>query len=178
MKLKTLLILTLLLCILLPVVSNADQFDDAMTAIKNEDFEKAQELLQPLVDENNAAAQTIMGTLYVKGQGVEKDATKGMSLIMKAASQGYEQARGIAAVFCRELADLGDEKAMYNMGYMCFHGWGGEQDSNSCIKWLEKAAENGHLRSAKMLYKIYSKGMFGITPDEEKASYWSNFAQN
>jgi hypothetical protein len=63
---------------------------------------------------------------------------------------------------------------MYNLGYMCLHGWGGEQNTDVGIGWLEKAAKNGHDRSAEVLLGIYAEGKFGITPDEDKASFWSN----
>jgi hypothetical protein len=63
---------------------------------------------------------------------------------------------------------------MYNLGYMYLHGWGGEQDTDVGIGWLERAAKNGHDRSAKVLSGIYAEGKFGMTPHEDKASFWSN----
>jgi hypothetical protein len=177
MKLNRVLLFSLLLCFVFPVLSYADQLEDAKAAIKNEEFEKAYELLLPLAEENNAEAQTLLGTLYVNGLGVEKDATKGLSWIMKAATQGYEAARLHAFLLCLEEAQQGDEAAMYNVGYMCLDDWGGEHDTNVCIKWLETAATLGHIKSSKLLSQIYTKGMFGITPDEEKASYWSDIAE-
>ncbi|KPL14085.1 MAG: hypothetical protein AMS26_11980 [Bacteroides sp. SM23_62] len=158
------------------MLSNADQLEDANAAIKNEEFEKAYELLLPLAEENNAEAQTLLGELYVNGQGVEQDATKGLSLIMKAATQGYEAARLRAFILCWEEAQQGDAAAMYNVGYMCLNGWGGEQDPNVCMGWLETAAKLGHIRSGNVLSQIYTKGMFGITPDEEEASSWKDLA--
>ena len=128
-----------------------------------------------MAEGNNLEAQTLLGTLYVNGQGVEKDVTKGLSWLMKAATQGYEAAKVRALALCLVLAKEGDTKAMYNVGYMCLNGWSGDQNTNDCIGWLEKAAEGGHARSSKVLSQIYTKGMFGITPDKEKASYWSNF---
>jgi hypothetical protein len=71
-----------------------------------------------------------------------------------------------------DIARTGDTGAMYNVGGMCLMGWGGEQDKTVCLKWLEEAGKRGHERSAKMLNKIYTKGMYGISPDEEKATYW------
>jgi TPR repeat protein len=176
MKLCRLLCLALLLCFVFPILSNADQLEDAKAAIENEDFEKAFELLSPLAEEGNAEAQTCLGALYVNGQGVEKDDTKGLSWIMKAARQGYDQARLRAFSIHLELANQGDASALYNLGYMCLHGWGGKQDTDVCIGWLESAAKKGHDHSAKVLSGIYAEGKFGITPDEEKASYWSNLA--
>jgi hypothetical protein len=174
MKLCSLLCLSFLICFVFPILSYADQLEDAEAAIQNEDFEKACEFLRPLAEDNNAEAQFLLGSLYVNGQGVEKDDTKGVSWVMKAARQGYAEARSRAISICLDLANQGDTTAMYNLGYMCLQGWGGERDPNICIGWLERAAESGHVRSAKVLSGIYAKGKFGITPDEEKASYWSN----
>ena len=174
MKLCRLLCFSLLLCFVFPILSYADQLEDAKATIQNEDFEKACELLGPLAEENNAEAQFLLGSLYINGQGVEKDDTKGLSWIMKSARLGYDQARSRALSIYFELAGRGDASAMYNLGYMYLHGWGGEQDTDIGIGWLESAAKNGHVRSAKVLSGIYAEGKFGITPDEDKASFWSN----
>jgi hypothetical protein len=174
MKLCRLLCFPLLLCFVFPILSYADQLEDAKAAIQNEDFTKAHELLLPMAEENNAEAQFLLGSLYINGQGVEKDDTKGLSWIMKSARQGYVEARLRALSIYLEIANQGDASAMYNLGYMYLHGWGGEQDTDVGIGWLESAAKNGHVRSAKVLSGIYEKGTFGITPDEDKASFWSN----
>ena len=174
MKLCRFFCFSLLICFVFPVLSYADQLEDADTAIKNKEYKKAFELLLPLAEENNAEAQTLLGTLYVNGLGVEQDATKGLSLIMKAATQGYEAAKVRAFLLCLEEANQGDAAAMYNVGYMCLEGWGGKLDTNLCLVWLENATKSGHVPSARMLSEIYTKGKFGIIPDEEKASYWIN----
>jgi hypothetical protein len=177
MKLCSFLCLSLLSYFVFPIFSYADQLEEAKAAIQNEDFIKASELLRPLAEENNAEAQFLLGSLYVNGQGVEKDDTEGLSWVMKAARLGYDEAMLRAISICLDLATQGDATAIYNLGYMCLHGWGGEQDPNVCIGWLERAAKSGHDHSAKVLSGIYAKGKFGITPDEEKASYWSNLPE-
>ncbi len=174
MKFFSPIFITLLLCVVFPILSYADQLEDAITAIENKNFEEAYELLQPLAEEGNAAAQTRLGALYVNGQGIERDLTKGLSWIMKAAAQGDETARKIAFKLCLDLVNQGNTSVMYNLGYMCLNGWGGEYDTNVCLGWLENAGKIGHERSARMLAKIYTEGMFGITPDEEKATYWKD----
>lgn len=165
---------TLLLCLIIPLTAAADLLEDAKAAIGTEEFAKALELLQPLAEENNVEAQTLLGILHVNGQGVEKDFTKGLSLIMKAATQAYEPARVTAFKLCLELASQGDTSAMYNVGYMCLNDWGGDHDTAVCTKWLENAAQLGHEKSAKFLTKIYTDGMFGIAVDAEKAAHWKN----
>lgn len=174
MKLSQLLSAFLLFCLLFPAFATADQLEDAISAIENKDYKKAHELLQPLVDEGNAAAQTRLGAMYINGQGVEMDFTKGLGLIMGAAKQGYDRAQSIALDIYMELASEGDTGAMYNVGGMCLKGWGGEQDKTVCLEWLERAARLGHEGSGKVLNKIYAKGMYGITPDEEEATYWND----
>ena len=176
MRLNKILLFSLVFCFVFPILSYAGQLEDAVTAIGNEEYEKAYELLCPLADEGNAEAQNSLGLLYVNGLGVEQDPTKGLSLIMKAANQGHEEARSNAYTLCYAEAQDGNLGAMHNVAYMCLHGWGGEVDPNNCIALLEVAATNGFTRSASALSQIYTKGMFGIAPDEDKASYWRSLA--
>ena len=168
--------MSFLLCVVFPFISNADQLEDANTAIESKDYKKAFELFQPLAEEGNAEAQTRLGALYVNGQGVEQDLDKGLSWIMKAATQGYETARKIAFKLCLDLVNQGDTTVMYNLGNMCLNGWGGEYDPNVCMGWLENAGKIGHEKSSNMLAKIYTEGTYGITPDEKKATYWRNLS--
>jgi len=174
MKLEKFVLFILLICVFFPFVSNADQLEDAISAIGNENYKKAHELLQPLVDEGNAEAQTRLGAMYVNGQGVEIDLAKGLGLIMEAAKQGYDKAQAFALKIYMDIASTGDTGAMYNSGGLCLKGWGGEQNKSVCLDWLEQAARLGHERSGTVLNKIYAKGMYGITPDEEKAAYWND----
>lgn len=176
MRLNRILLFSLLICFVFPILSNADQLEDAKAAVENEEFQKAYELLSPLAEENNAEAQTLLGNLYVNGNGVGQDITKGLSLIMKAGTQGYEAARVQALNLCLELGKDGDAAALYNVGYMCLNGWGGKPDPNDCIEWLKTAAILGHIKSANWLSSIYTKGSFGIIPDKEKVSYFSDLA--
>lgn len=172
MKFYRLIIFSLLLCFVFPLMANADQLEDARTAIKNQDFKKALELIQPLADKNDLEALTMLGAMYVNGEGVEKDLTKGLSLIMKAAVKGNKDARLKAFKLNLELGEQGDATAMYNVGYMCLNDWGGEHDNDTCLRWFESSAKLGHEKSVRILAKIYSDGMFGVAPDKEKAVYW------
>jgi len=174
-----------------PVIKNelAAKYEKAMTALADKDFKKACDILIPLasrdcdatsdeVDRNSIlAAKTMLGLLYFKGDGVDQDVVKGMSMIMDAAKKGYQPAKANAVALTGELAALGEPVAMYNAGYMCLNGWGGEQDPNTCVALIEKAAEGGHEKSAKFLASIYTKGKYGITPDKEKADHYGSLIQ-
>jgi hypothetical protein len=172
MKLSSTILITLLMCLLFTSFSFADPLEDAKAAIQNQDFKKAFELISPLAEQDNPEAQTMLGALYINGQGVEADGTKGLEWITKAAKKGFEPAKSRAINLNIELASKGDTAAMFNVGYMCFNGWGGKMDTGVCLKWLENAGEIGHEKSAKILTKIYTEGTFGVPPDATKAAYW------
>ena len=190
MRSINLLLFALLLCLFSSAVSIAEQSDDAVAknpkidekalqyskaqdALAEKDNKKAIEILESLVAENYLPAKTLLGLLLFEGKVVEKDVVKGMSMVIEAANQGYEPAKPSAVALTGELAALGEPVAMYNAGYMCLNGWGGEQDPNTCVGLLEKAAENGHVKAAKVLSSIFTKGKYGIAPDKDKAEYWN-----
>jgi TPR repeat protein len=129
-------------------------------------------------DQGYAEAQNALGAMYVNGLGVEQDVQKGLAYIVKAARQGLEVAQQNAYALYYEEAQSGNVGALHNVAYMCLKGWGGEADAQNCMKLLEVAASNGYAKSASALSQIYTKGMFGVEPDEEKAAFWKNFAEN
>lgn len=174
MKFSRFLFVFLVFYLVLPAFSSADQLEDAKKALDNQEYKKAYELLSPLAEAKNVEAQTRLGIMYVNGQGVEMDPTKGLSIIMEAAKQGYDMAQVYALDMYIDIARAGNTGAMYNVAGMCLKGWGGEQDKSVCLGWLEEAARLGHEKSGKMLAKIYTEGTYGITPDEEKATYWND----
>ena len=151
MNFYRLIFFSFLLFLFFPLTLYADPLEDANEAIKIEDYKKAYKLLLPLADDKNPEAQTRLGALYVNGQGVKEDFNKGLSLIMKAAAQEYKPARVMAYRLFMDLGNQGDAAAMYNVGYMCFNGWGGKPDTDICLGWLETAGEMGHEKSANIL---------------------------
>ncbi len=153
-----------------------DALGDAQVALVAKDYEKAVALLTPLVEENNVRAKALLAPLIFRGNGIDKDTNKGIAMIMDAAKQGDEDAKKIAIDLNHELASDGDEKAMYNMGYMCLN-WGGDTETAQCLRWLEKAAEMGHTNSAKFLAHIYKNGKYGITADQIKADEWDQISR-
>ncbi|NLA75365.1 MAG: sel1 repeat family protein [Deltaproteobacteria bacterium] len=172
MKPMATILAALLICLLSSSSLFADPLDDAKTAIQNQDYTKAVEILIPLSEQENVEAQTMLGSMYISGQGAAADPTKGLNLITAAAKKGYEPAKIRAFSLNIELANSGDTGAMFNVGYMCFNGWGGTYEPDVCLKWLENAGDMGHERSAKILTKIYTEGMFNVIPDSGKTAYW------
>lgn len=140
------------------------------------DDKKAFEWYQKAANQGLPLAQNALGAMHVKGFGVEKDVNKGLEWILKAAAQGLPDARKNAFTIYYAEAEQGSAGAMHNVAYMCLKGWAGRQDPNSCVKWYEKAARGGVVASAKALSKIYQEGLFGISADADKASYWKQQA--
>lgn len=73
----------------------------AEKAIEAGDYKRAHDLLQPEADAGNADAQTLLGLMYVSGQGVETSNSLARTLVMQtllcaAADQGHPLAMSFA----------------------------------------------------------------------------------
>ena len=66
----TLFVLSGIVC---PSFVKADDFQDAVRIANNRDFETAYKMLVPLAEKGHAAAQLILGMMYFKGTGIEKN---------------------------------------------------------------------------------------------------------
>ena len=51
-------------------VSAADSYTDALSAVQRDDYDLAVRLFRPLAEQGHAGAQSFLGVLYAKGQGV------------------------------------------------------------------------------------------------------------
>lgn len=68
-------------------------------------------------------------------------------------------------------AQAGDAAAQYKIS--CFYLPTMKSESEEGVKWLIKAAENGHARAQWELDDAYaSGGLYGLPKDDEKRAYW------
>lgn len=81
-------------------------------------------VLKATAKKGDAPAQTILGSIYSSGRGVEQDVKEGLKWARLAADQGYAPAQWF----------LGD---IYGEGI------GVEKDEKERVKWYRKAAEQG-----------------------------------
>jgi TPR repeat protein len=65
--------LFLLLGIIIPKFVCADEFEDAVKSINHRDYETGYKMIVPLAEKGKAAAQLVLGMMYFKGTGVEKN---------------------------------------------------------------------------------------------------------
>jgi len=134
-------------------VMNADA---AEAAFQKGNYEAALRLARPLAEQNNAAAEAILGRLYARGRGVPVDEAE-------------------AAKWFRRAAEHGSASARFNLGNLYTEGKGVPQDYSEAAKWYRLAAEQGNAQAQYNLGLAYAKGE-GVTEDNVSAHMWLNLA--
>ena len=76
--------------IVYPSFVKADEFQDAVTTVNDGDFETAYKMLVPLAEKGQAAAQLILGMMYFKGTGVEKNIVQADKWLLISEKLGQE----------------------------------------------------------------------------------------
>ena len=102
----------------------ADPFDDAMAANKRGDYFTSFPLFEKLALKGDAAAQTSLGLMLEKGQGVAPSPAEAVQWYRLAAEQGYATAQ-------------------VNLGLMYGKGLGVAQDEVRAYMWFMLAAGSG-----------------------------------
>jgi uncharacterized protein len=192
-KLKRLLTLPVLLITLLAgnPVSSAD-YQKGLNAVQRGDFQTALDEWKALAEQGRADAQSGLGVLYSKGQGVPQDHSIAFEWFTRAAEQGYvtaqlnlgqmyDQGRGvqqdykIAVKWYTLAAKLGFAPAQFNLGQMYEDGLGVTQNLKTAIKWYAHAAEQGDVRAQSDLGRMYLSRK-GVSKNYVLAYMWFNIA--
>jgi TPR repeat protein len=137
---------------------------------------------------NDPAAQTALASCYDLGMHVKPDGKESISLLTKAANQGYAPAeyelgriylygRGIpidytqALLWERKAAEQGDARAQRDMAFMYERGFGVTADPAQAAEWNRKAAMQGNAEAQMHLAKGLDEGA-GVSKDSEEARKW------
>jgi hypothetical protein len=131
----------------------ADPLDDATAAYRQGDYATTLELLLPLADEGNRAAQHNLGAFFADGQGDYAEAER----------------------WFRMAADQGLAESQFNLGVLYQNGRGVPQDYRQSAMWYRSAASHGHARSQLNLGAMYANGE-GVPRDYVEAYKWLNLA--
>ncbi|BDY13511.1 SEL1-like repeat protein [Hydrogenimonas cancrithermarum] len=84
----------LFILLLLPAFGFASYFSDGMRAYKSGNYKVAKELFEMAIEEDGAEqAQFLLGLLYLKGLGVDRNLPKAKQLLGKAAELGNARAK-------------------------------------------------------------------------------------
>ncbi|WP_179119530.1 tetratricopeptide repeat protein [Ensifer adhaerens] len=130
----------------------AAEMKDAQEAFMRADYQEAYRQSLPEAERGNAAAQSMIGSLYAYGRGVPKDDSQAFHWFKRAADQG-------------------DLSAQYAVSQLYETGRGVERDTQAAVHWLKKAAEGGFSVAQLSLAHHYREGV-GVPQDREQASYW------
>jgi len=135
------LILNIFLSVLL---AYADDVEMGVKAYDKGDFKTAYQIFSKAAENNIALAQTSLGLMYYKGQGVQKDYKEAVKWYRRAAEQGYARAQS-------------------NLGTMYAKGEGVQRDDREAEKWFRLAAEQGYAAGQANLglFYVLNRGVQG-----------------
>lgn len=136
--------------------SSQPDFDTVNAVFQKGDYPAALRLAQPLADEGDGRAQSIVAQIHYRGRGVPQSDTE-------------------AAKWFRRAADQGDALAQFYLGVMYNEGRGVPQDYAEAAKWYRLAADQGDAQAQYNLGLSYARGE-GVTPDPIAAHMWLNLA--
>ena len=108
-------------------------------------------------EQGDPEAQTRLGTLYQRGNGVPEDDAEGVAWYRRAAGQGYADAQ-------------------FLLGFVYSNGEGVPLDYAESLASFHRAAEQGHDAAQWMLGTIYSRGRPGVPRDDVAAYMWLHLA--
>jgi len=102
-----------------------DDFDDAIAAYVNADYEKAYQLWRPLAEEGDGSAMFDLGILYWDGKGIPRN-------------------RSLAVDWWKKSAEENVAAAQYNLGLAYYLGAEIDQDVESALSLIRLSANQGH----------------------------------
>jgi len=172
----------------------ANQFDDGLAALGKGEHALAYSLLSPLAVRGEPKAQNIVGYMFQRGTGVERDDRQAAKWWKLAAEQGfadaqnnlgliYAEGRGVtqshieAAKWYRLAAEQGYPIAQSNLGAVYGQGLGVKQDWTESTKWYRLAAEQGDPLGQSNLGVAYANAQ-GVKRDFVQAYAWYTLAIN
>ena len=145
-------------------------------------------LATELAGQGDVAAQTLLGELYNRGEGVSQDhveAAKWFELaadngdreaqfalgLLHAKGQGVAKDEKKAAHWFEKAAEQGQKDAQFNLAYLYLEGRLYRQDLNKAIDLFTKSAEQGLADAQYALASLY-KSDFYPTPDLRQSAHW------
>ena len=152
------------------------------------DFESTQKQ----ADQGDAAAQNLLGELYLKGQGVRQDSKAAAEWFRKSADQDhppaefnvgtlYEAGQGVPVDYARAVewyqksAEHGNAAAQYSLAVMYVHARGVARNDSESFKWLTRAAQQGEPMAAYAIGERCRNGT-GVPLDLAEAYKWFSVA--
>ena len=141
-----------LLLLLLPLLATADDFNDAVAAYADANYEKAYQLWRPLAESGDAGAMFDLGVLYWEGQGIPRNRPLAIEWWQRATQQD------VAA-------------AQYNVSLAHYLGEEVAQDAHKALSLARLAAQQEH-DYAKRILPILERDLATPTePSDARLAY-------
>ena len=143
---------------------------------------------QNAAKQGEVKAQSFLGLMYERGQGVPKNYKQAIYWFQKAAKQGdalaqsdlgamYQLGRGIpkndkqAFYWFQKAAKQGEVNAQFHLGLMYERGQGVPKNYKQAFYWYQKAAKQGDALAQSDLGAMYQLGR-GVPKNEKQAIEW------
>ena len=134
----------------------AGDLEDGVAAYEKKNYAVAMTKFKKAAAQGLAEAQSNLGLMYNKGQGVVQDYAEAVKWWKLAAAQGVAVAQ-------------------YNLGFMYYGGQGVVQDYAEAVKLFRLAAAQGRTDAQYNLGFMYGNGQ-GVVQDYVRAHMWWNLA--
>lgn len=128
------------------------QYNFAMMAHIRGETDRAVYWYERAARRNHELAAFNLASMYMDGEGVERDLATAAKWIERSARSGYAPAQ-------------------FQLGKMYYHGQGVPKDPEMEAYWYRQAAENGHPAAQHNLAVLYHKGE-GVEQNDELARHW------
>ena len=136
-----------------------------------EDYIRHLPQIQQAAQQGDPDAQAILGTMYKRGWGVERNDSQAYEWLEKSAKQGNKMAQNnLAGLYTRDNTQNNDEKALqllhqsaeerndvaanFNLGVMYENGYGTAVDLKKAEYYFSKAAARGNKRAIEALENV------------------------
>ena len=116
--------------------ATADELTDALIRYAMHDYPRAIEMLTPLADRGDAVAQTKLGLIYARGEGVARDDVAALGWLTRAAEQNQSEAQ-------------------FELGVMYRDGLGTPANGRLAMHWFERATERGVPHAFNAIGEMY-----------------------
>ncbi len=137
-------------------------------------------------EQGSVEAQARLQLMYTEGIGVPKDRYEASNWRFRTLSNREKTLTSIAAAGSSlpatqgratiadylPFAEAGSALAQYQLGRLYFDAPYGERDEELGLKWMTRAARQGHSRAMMDVGKILALGAKGIEPDQDRAVQW------
>lgn len=166
----------------------ATRFKRGYRAYWSGDFDQAWQILKPLADQSDSAAQYYLGRMRARGEGIHRDLDQALRWWNASAGRGerwaqveignlYETGSGLnrdygkAFKWYQRAADDGLAEAQVRVGYYYDKGLGVVKNHRTARQWYIRAAVQGETNAYHNLAVHYAKGL-GVPADKQKALAW------